>query len=197
MCGNLSRMPPHGRTVKPNAPAAPLSSLADAATPRSPTVPLDGVDRQILTLLSQDSRRSQRALARELGMSAPAVGERIGRLERLGVIRGYGVRLDWSAAGYPMTVYLIITAVQGYQQSAIVEKIANIPELEELNIVTGAIDILARFRVRDHAHLRQLIMEHVWKIEGVHRTETSLSILDIEAENLVAGLLSTPAAGPE
>jgi Lrp/AsnC family transcriptional regulator for asnA, asnC and gidA len=196
MCGNLSRMPPR-HTVKPNASAAPLSSLADAATPRSPTVPLDEVDRQILVLLSQDSRRSQRALARELGMSAPAVGERIGRLERLGVIRGYGVRLDWSAAGFPMTVYLIITAVQGYQQSAIVEKIANIPEMEELNIVTGAIDILARFRVRDHAHLRQLIMEHVWKIEGVHRTETSLSILDIEAENLVAGLLSTPAAGPE
>src|SRR5882757_4410323 len=102
MCGNLSRMPPHRHTVKPNASAAPLSSLADAATPRSPTVPLDDVDRQILVLLSQDSRRSQRALARELGMSAPAVGERIGRLERLGVIRGYGVRLDWSAAGFPM-----------------------------------------------------------------------------------------------
>jgi Lrp/AsnC family transcriptional regulator for asnA, asnC and gidA len=190
-------MPPHRHTVKPDASTAPLSSLTDAATPRTPTVPLDDVDRQILILLSQDSRRSQRALARELGMSAPAVGERIGRLERLGVIRGYGVRLDWSAAGFPMSVFLIITAVQGYQQSAIVEKIANIPELEELNIVTGAIDILARFRVRDHAHLRQLIMEHVWKIEGVHRTETSLSILDIEAENVVAGLLSTPAADPE
>jgi Lrp/AsnC family transcriptional regulator for asnA, asnC and gidA len=173
-----------------------LGSLADAAAPRSSAVPLDDVDRQILVLLSQDSRRSQRALARELGMSPPAVGERIGRLERLGVIRGYGVRLDWSAAGFPMTVYLTITAVQGYQQSAIVEKIAGIPELEELNIVTGAIDMLARFRVRDHTHLRQLIMERVWKIEGVHRTETSLSIIEIEAENVVAGLLSGPAVDP-
>jgi Lrp/AsnC family leucine-responsive transcriptional regulator len=151
------------------------------------------VDRQILVLLSKDSRRSQRALARELGMSAPAVGERIGRLERLGVIRGYGVRLDWSAAGFPMMVYLTITAVQGYQQSEIVEKIARMPELEGLDIVTGAIDLLARLRVRDHVHLRQLLMERIWQIEGVQRTETWLSIVEIEPDNVVADLLSPPA----
>jgi Lrp/AsnC family transcriptional regulator for asnA, asnC and gidA len=188
-------MPPRRRTAKSAASATPLSNLADAVAVKSPAVPLDDVDRQILVLLSQDSRRSQRALARELGMSAPASGERIGRLERLGVIRGYGVRLDWSAAGFPMTVYLTITAVQGYQQSEIVEKITGVPELEELDIVTGAIDMLARFRVRDHAHLRQLLMEHIWQIEGVQRTETSLSIVDIEPKNAVAELLSRPPAG--
>src|SRR5882757_8776993 len=105
---SLSAMPPRRRartTVSPTplgSVSSPLGSLMDVAPEQSPAVPLDGVDRQILVLVSQDSRRSQRALARELGMSAPTVGERIGRLERLGVIRGYGVRLDWSAAGFPM-----------------------------------------------------------------------------------------------
>src|SRR3979409_2317947 len=175
MCGSLCRMPARGHAATPAASVAPLSGLADAAVPSSPAVPLDDVDRQILVLLSQDSRRSQRALARELGMSAPAVGERIARLERLGVIRGYGVRLDWGAAGFPMTVYLTITAVQGYQQGALVEKIACIPELEGLDIVTGPIDMLARFRVCDHAHLRQLLMEHIWQIEGGQLPETVAS----------------------
>jgi Lrp/AsnC family transcriptional regulator for asnA, asnC and gidA len=125
-------------------------------------------------------------------MSAPAVRERIGRLERLGVIRGYGVQLDWSAAGYPMTVYLSISAVQGYQQSEIVDQIARMPEVEWLDIVTGGIDMLARLRVRDHAHLRQVLVENIWKLEGVQRTETSLAIVEVEPRNLVAELLSAP-----
>ncbi|RCG20208.1 Lrp/AsnC family transcriptional regulator [Sphaerisporangium album] len=182
-------MPPRRRTAPPNSSIAPLRDLTDISI-QTPPVPLDDVDRQILVLLSKDSRRSQRALARELKMSAPAVGERIARLERLGVIRGYGVRLDWSAAGFPMTVYLTITAVQGYQQSELVAKLTQLPELESLDIVTGPIDLLARLRVRDHLHLRRLLMERVWQIEGVQRTETSLSIMEIEPKNLVTELLS-------
>ena len=187
---SLPGMPPRRRTAEPKVSSTPLHGLVGAGATRVPAVSLDDVDRQILVLLSQDSRRSLRALARELGMSAPAIGERIARLERTGVIRGYGVQLDWSAAGFPMTVYLTITAVQGYQQSDLVERISRIPELETLDVVTGAIDMLARFRVRDHAHLRQLLMEHLWQIEGVQRTETSLSIMEIEPKNVVAELLS-------
>jgi Lrp/AsnC family transcriptional regulator, leucine-responsive regulatory protein len=89
-----------------------------------------------------------------------------------------------------MTVYLTITAVQGYQQRDLVDKLALIPELEGLDIVTGAIDLLARLRVRDHLHLRQLLMERIWQIEGVQRTETSLSLVEIGPKNLVAELLS-------
>jgi Lrp/AsnC family transcriptional regulator, leucine-responsive regulatory protein len=183
-------MTPRRRTAETNA-SSPSPDGIDAAV-QSPAVPLDDVDRQLLVLLSEDSRRSQRALARELGMSAPAVRERIGRLERLGVIRGYGVRVDWSAAGYPMTVYLTITAAQGYQQSEIVDEIARMPEVESLDIVTGGIDMLARLRIRDHAHLRQVLVAQIWNIEGVQRTETSLAIVEIEPKNLVAELLSVP-----
>jgi Lrp/AsnC family transcriptional regulator for asnA, asnC and gidA len=188
--GNLIDMPPHRR---PRSIASSPPAIDGIDVPaQSPAVPLDEVDRRILVLLSEDSRRSQRALARELGMSAPAVRERIGRLERLGVIRGYGVQLDWSAAGYPMTVYLSISAVQGYQQGEIVDQIARMPEVEWLDIVTGGIDMLARLRVRDHAHLRQVLVEQIWKLEGVQRTETSLAIVEIEPRNLVAELLSAP-----
>jgi Lrp/AsnC family leucine-responsive transcriptional regulator len=193
--GNVIDMPPH-RRPRPTASSPPAAGGFEVPE-QSPAVPLDEVDRRILVLLSEDSRRSQRALARELGMSAPAVRERIGRLERLGVIRGYGVQLDWSAAGYPMTVYLSISAVQGYQQGEIVDQIARMPEVEWLDIVTGGIDMLARLRVRDHAHLRQVLVEQIWKLEGVQRTETSLAIVEIEPRNLIAELLSAPPEDQE
>jgi Lrp/AsnC family leucine-responsive transcriptional regulator len=183
-------MPPRRKPDAPPGAATPLANLKRATAAKSEAAALDRVDRQILVMLSRDSRRSQRALARELGMSAPAVGERIARLERVGVIRGYGVSLDWDAAGYPMTVYLTITAIQGYQQDRLIEQLAAVPELEHLDIVTGAIDMLARFRVRDHGHLRQLLMDHIWQIEGVQRTETSVSIAEIDPRNIVETLLA-------
>lgn len=86
-------MPPGRRKAQPSAAATPLSSLVTTTPTRSDAVVLDDVDRQILVLLSTDSQRSQRAMARALGMSAPAVGERIGRPERLGVILGHGIRV--------------------------------------------------------------------------------------------------------
>jgi Lrp/AsnC family transcriptional regulator, leucine-responsive regulatory protein len=187
-------MPPR-RRPRPTASSPSPPNGIDAPA-QSPAVPLDEVDRQILVLLSEDSRRSQRALARELGMSAPAVRDRIGRLERLGVIRGYGVRVDWSAAGYPMTVYLTLTTAQGYQQSEVVDQIARMPEVEWLDIVTGGIDMLARLRIRDHAHLRQVLVEQIWRIEGVQRTETSLAVVELGPKNLVTELLSAPSGEP-
>jgi Transcriptional regulators len=173
-----------------SGPSTPLGSLADSTAIRSLPVRLDDIDRRILVLLSEDSRRSKRALARLLEMSAPAIGDRIARMERLGVIRGYGVQLGWSAAGFPMTVYLTITAVPGFQQGLMVEKLWRLPELEELMVVTGATDLLARLRVRDHVHLRELLMDRVWRIEGIQRTETSLSIAELEPKNVVGELLS-------
>src|SRR3954469_9757409 len=109
-------MPPRRRTAETNA-SPPLPAGGIDIPLRSPAVPLDEVDRQILVLLSEDSRRSQRELARELGMSAPAVRDRTGRREGRGVIRGYGIHVDWNATGYPMAVYVAIAAAQGYQQS--------------------------------------------------------------------------------
>jgi len=171
-------------------PPTPLGSLADSTAIRSLPVRLDDIDRRILVLLSEDSRRSKRALARLLEMSAPAIGDRIARMERLGVIRGYGVQLGWSAAGFPMTVYLTITAVPGFQQRLMVEELRRLPELEELMVVTGATDLLARLRVRDDGHLRELLMDRIWRIEGVQRTETSLAIAEMEPKNVVGELLS-------
>jgi Lrp/AsnC family transcriptional regulator for asnA, asnC and gidA len=173
----------------------PLRTIREhAATPSTPVV-LDAVDLRLLLLLSRDGRLSQRSLARELSMSAPAIAERLARLERQDVITGYGVRLDWGALGYPTIVYLTITAVQGYQQGLIMDQLAGLPEVEEVLLVTGAFDMLVRLRVRDDSHLRDLLLNRVWQIEGIQRTETSITIAEMKPKNTAVELLAAMQDG--
>jgi DNA-binding Lrp family transcriptional regulator len=167
----------------------PLSSLAAVVGGPPETATIDAVDGQLLALLARDSRISQRGLARELGMSPPAIGERIARLERLGVIRGYTVSVDWSVMGF-VTCYLAVSAMQGAEQGPIMAALGRLPEVEDVSVITGSIDMLARVRVRDHAHLRELLLEQVWQIEGVQRTETFLALAEMPAPDFVAGLLA-------
>jgi Lrp/AsnC family transcriptional regulator, leucine-responsive regulatory protein len=183
-------------------PVRPLGSIGGYAAVPSERVPLDSVDLKLLLLLSGDARISQRSLARELGMSPPAVADRLARLHRQGVITGYGVRLNWSALGYPTIVYLTVTAVQGYEQGTIMARLAALPEVEEVMLVTGDFDMLVRVRVRDHTHLRDLLINYVWQIEGIQRTETSLTIAEMKPKNTASELLAdmiaretTPASG--
>jgi Lrp/AsnC family leucine-responsive transcriptional regulator len=177
----------------------PLGGIGEhAATPVEPAQ-LDAVDLQLLLLLSQDARISQRSLARELGMSAPAVADRIARLHRQGVIEGYGVRLNWSAMGYPTIAYLTVTAAEGFEQGSIMTELALLPEVEEVMIVTGGVDMLVRVRVRDHTHLRELLINRVWQIAGIQRTNTSLSVAEMRPKNtasaLIADMISRTEAG--
>ncbi|HEX3786416.1 MAG TPA: Lrp/AsnC family transcriptional regulator [Pseudonocardiaceae bacterium] len=168
----------------------PLGSIGGYAAVPSEPAALDTIDLRLLLLLSENARISQRSLARELGMSAPAVADRLARLDRQGVIQGYGVRLNWSALGYPTIVYLTVTAVQGHEQGTIMERLAALPEVEEVMLVTGNFDMLVRVRVRDHTHLRDLLINNVWQIEGIQRTETSLSIAEMKPKNTARELLA-------
>ena len=58
-----------------------------------------------------------------------------------------------------------------------------------MSVVTGSLDLLVRLRVRDHTHLRQLLLAKIFQITGVQRTETFLSIADIDPDNFTAALL--------
>jgi DNA-binding Lrp family transcriptional regulator len=167
---------------------APLSGLADVASRPRNSVRLDDVDRRLLALLADDARVSQRGLARELRMSPPAIGERIARLERAGVVRGYRVDIDWAALGY-VTGYLAVTAMEGADQSAIMRGLHLLPEVQDIAVITGSMDMLARVRVRDHTHLRRFLLEGVWQMPGIQRTETFLSLAEMPSKDFSVELL--------
>ncbi len=169
--------------------SAPLARLAEVSPPATPKVEIDDLDLALLRALARDARQSQRALARTIEMSAPAVADRLARLERSGVIRGYRAEIDWAVIGYPVVVYVAVTAGPGMDLSDIIKAISALPEAEAMSVVTGGLDLLVRLRVRDHEHLRELLLTDIFQINGVQRTETFLSLADINPANFTAALL--------
>ena len=137
---------------------------------------------------------SLRRVARELGMSPPAIADRVAGLERAGVIRGYRAELDRSMLGFPLVVYVGIVFVQGTDQLQVVERLRETPEVEDVHLVTGPKDMLVRLRLRDTAHLREVLFERIWTVPEVDRTETFVSLGDMAPKAidvlLIDGLLA-------
>lgn len=97
---------------------------------------LDAVNRQLLRELAANPRITMSALARRVGMSAPAVSERIQRMERAGVITGYRVDISPSALGLPVTVFVRIRPIAG-QLPKIAELARQTPEISECYRISG------------------------------------------------------------
>jgi len=105
-------------------------------TLRDPSGLLDDVNRQLLRELHSEPRITMSALARRVGMSAPAVTERVQRMERAGVITGYRMEVSPAALGLPVTAFARIRPAPG-QLPKIAELAAALPEVSECHRITG------------------------------------------------------------
>jgi len=102
----------------------------------TPHAALDEVNLRILDELRADPRLTMTELGRRIGMSSPAVTERVRRLEEAGVIRGYRLDLDPAALGLPLTAYIRVRPDPG-QLPRVAELARNIPEVVECHRITG------------------------------------------------------------
>jgi DNA-binding Lrp family transcriptional regulator len=152
---------------------------------------LDAIDLEILRLLAADARLSQRELARRVSMSPPAVADRVARLERSGVIRGYHAEIDRERLGYPLVAIIGVEAVQGVEQANLLKSLRAMPEVEDVHLITGPRDLLVRLRVRDHSHLKECLFNGIWPLEGVQRTETFVVMGEMEPKLFDAELLGS------
>ncbi|MCI4588699.1 Lrp/AsnC family transcriptional regulator [Sphingobium sp. BYY-5] len=91
---------------------------------------------ELLSLLGDNPRLGVSELARRVGMSAPAVRERVLRMEEAGVIRGYRLELDPAALGYPVSAYVRVRPAPG-QLSKVAELARSLPQIVECHRVTG------------------------------------------------------------
>jgi len=100
--------------------------------------PLLADDRNLalIRLLQAEPRLGVAELARRIGMSAPAVRERLLRLEEAGVIRGWRLELEPKALGYPLTVFVRIRPMPG-QVPKIAELARAMPQVAECHRITG------------------------------------------------------------
>ena len=97
---------------------------------------LDPVNRRILAILTDDARISTSELARQVGMSAPAVRDRVSRLEQAGIIRGYRVDLDPAAVGLPVSAGVRVRPGPG-QLPKIADLARQSSQVSECHRITG------------------------------------------------------------
>ena len=97
---------------------------------------LDGVNLRILAELRDGPRLSMAELARRVSMSAPAVTERVQRLQQAGVIAGYRLDIDPAAVGLPVTAFARIRPMPG-SLTKIAELAAELPQVTECYRITG------------------------------------------------------------
>lgn len=120
---------------------------------------IDEIDQQLIVALTEDSRRSLKALAQISGLSSPSVAERLRKLEDKGVLKGYGVDIDPRAFGYQLQAIVRIRPLPG-QLHVVERQIQATPQFTECDKVTGEDCFIARLHVRSMEQLDE-ILDHI------------------------------------
>jgi Lrp/AsnC family transcriptional regulator, leucine-responsive regulatory protein len=117
---------------------------------------LDDINRRLLDELQRDGRVAFAELGRRVGLSAPAVAERVSRLERAGVIVGYRAEIDPEAIGFPLAAVVRVRPF-ARQLHKIPDVAAATPEVVECERITGEDCFLLRLHVRAMSELEPVL----------------------------------------
>jgi Lrp/AsnC family transcriptional regulator, leucine-responsive regulatory protein len=117
---------------------------------------IDPINERLLQELQDDARLSLAELGRRVGLTAPAVAERLQRLESAGVIRGYRADIDPRALGYTLGAVMRIKPAPR-QLPKVAELARNTPQIVECQRVTGEDCFYMQLHVRSIEELEQLI----------------------------------------
>ena len=117
---------------------------------------IDGINRRLLGELQEDARLSLAELGRRVGLSAPAVAERLARLEDEGVISGYTARIDPRALGYSLSAVIRIRPAPR-ELKKVADLAQRTPEVVECNRITGEDCFIFKLHLRDVDHLEEVI----------------------------------------
>jgi Lrp/AsnC family leucine-responsive transcriptional regulator len=117
---------------------------------------VDPIDARLLRSLAEDARVTMANLAREVGLSAPSVTERIRKLEEAGIIQGYGALVNPAALGLGLAAYIRIRPMPG-QLRRVAELLNELDSIVECDRVTGEDCFIAKAHLRGVEALEQLI----------------------------------------
>lgn len=142
---------------------------------------LDDLDREILASLRRDGRKGAAELARELNQPRTTIAERIRRLEERKVILGYTTNINYAALGQGVIAYVMVsfTPASGTSQKEVARRIARLQGVEEVAVVSGEWDIMAKVRGRSIEHIGELVLEKIRTTPGVARTLTMTCFANI------------------
>jgi Lrp/AsnC family transcriptional regulator for asnA, asnC and gidA len=137
---------------------------------------LDSLDKAILRQLLKDARTPYLEIARECEVSGATVHLRIQKLEKLGIIQGSRLVVDYRKLGMGVCAFVGVYLDKSNHFDDILAKLKQTPEVVECHYATGQYAIFLKVYCRNPEHLRELLIEKIQKVEYVRRTETFISL---------------------
>ncbi|TMA34760.1 MAG: Lrp/AsnC family transcriptional regulator [Deltaproteobacteria bacterium] len=131
----------------------------------------DATDRAILELLQENCKQPLAAIGEKVGLSAPAVVERIHKLEEAGVVLRYTAVLDPRKLGRDITAFIGVSTDRPGAIDRVEAQVGAMDEVLECHHVTGGYTLMLKVKTRNTESLERLI-DSVRSLDGVSRTET-------------------------
>jgi Lrp/AsnC family leucine-responsive transcriptional regulator len=148
-------------------------------------IPLDPIDYRLLALLQRDGRATQLTLSRAVGLSQPAVAERLRKLEERRVITGYAAHVDAGRLGLDVTAFIGVAIEHPRFFERFTKKVLQLPEVLECHRVAGEDSYLLKVKTRNTRSLDRLLVETLRTIPGVTSTHTTIVLASIKEETQV------------
>ena len=146
---------------------------------------MDELDYRIVDMLQRDGRATQLEISRSVGLSQPAVAERIRKLEERKVITGYTARVDATRLGKDITAFIGVSIEHPKYFDGFARKVLAMPEVLEAHRVAGQDSYLLKVRTRNTKTRDTLLVETLRTISGVTRTHTTIVLTSIKEETYV------------
>ncbi len=144
---------------------------------------LDQKDHDILHALKKNARKTVAELSKELKIPRATVHERIMKLKKSGVIRRFTIEQDYRKTGLPTLAFIYASYERGAKEHQIAEKIAKIPGVLGVYIISGEWDILVKARGKSIEDIGTLIVNQIRKIPGISKTHT-VACFDVIADDI-------------
>ena len=146
---------------------------------------LDELDIRIVDMLQRDGRATQLELSRAVGLSQPAVAERIRKLEERGVITGYSARVDAAKLGKDITAFIGVSIEHPKYFEGFAKKVLALPDVLECHRVAGQDSYILKVKSANTKTLDSLLVETLRTIAGVTRTNSTIVLSTLKEETHV------------
>ena len=137
---------------------------------------LDGIDKKIIRMLIENSRRPIIEIGKNIGISGAAVHQRLKKLEKQNFITSSTIKVNTKVLGYNTLAFIGIFLEKATDNKTVVSQLKNIPEILECHFTTGDWSILAKLLCKDNEDLMKILTSKIQTIKGISRTETYISL---------------------
>lgn len=147
---------------------------------------MDSIDRRILIRLQYVGRETWAKLGETLGLTGPAVAERVKKLRQAGVIKGFAALVNPDSIGVTVSAFVGVSMERPQLREAFLKRVAAIPEVLECHAVTGDDDYLLKVRCRSPLDLDRVVSDEIKGTPGVVRARTTIVLRTSKETTVVA-----------